>query len=93
MPSTAAARVIAPEPSKQSLKEYFVVSTTSGRVNTGLRDAMQRHGYAVGEFKPGGIVPPGADAGNAPARARTRSNVAHSWPGSAFAAGGRATTT
>ena len=36
-------------------KEYFVASTTSGRLNSGMRDAWQRHGYAVGEFRPGGL--------------------------------------
>ncbi|MFN9544084.1 MAG: copper oxidase, partial [Alphaproteobacteria bacterium] len=36
-------------------KEYFVASTTTGRVNSGMRDTWQRHGYAVGEFRPGGL--------------------------------------
>ena len=52
MPSTAAARVIAPEPSKQSLKEYFVVSADSHvneppdlwqtRVDAKFRDRIPR---------------------------------------------------
>ncbi len=50
-------------------------------------------GGGAGEFKPGGIVPPGAGAGNAPARVNVRSKVARNWLVSAFAAGGRATTT
>ena len=49
-------------------KEYIVASTTSGRVNTGLRDAMQRHGYAVGEFKPGGLYHFGGTTRNAAIR-------------------------
>src|SRR5262245_60509180 len=34
---------------------YFQSATTGARRNGGLRDLKQRHGYAVGEFKPGGL--------------------------------------
>jgi FtsP/CotA-like multicopper oxidase with cupredoxin domain len=36
-------------------REYFVSGTTGARINNGTRDAWQRHGYAVGEFKLGGL--------------------------------------
>ncbi len=36
--------------------QVFLTSVQTGaRVNTGVRDAAQRHGYAVGEFAPGGL--------------------------------------
>jgi FtsP/CotA-like multicopper oxidase with cupredoxin domain len=34
---------------------YFQVAQTGARTNLGARDARQRHGYAVGEFGPGGL--------------------------------------
>ena len=36
-------------------KEYFQTATAGARDNGGLRDSKQRHGYAVGEFSPGGL--------------------------------------
>lgn len=36
-------------------KEYFQTATTGARMNGGLRDSRQRHGYATGEFGPGGL--------------------------------------
>ena len=35
--------------------EYFQSAMTGARPNGGLRDARQRHGYAHGEFAPGGL--------------------------------------
>ena len=35
--------------------EYFQTVTAGARVNGGLRDAKQLHGYAAGEFGPGGL--------------------------------------
>ena len=35
--------------------ECFQAAQTGARRNSGLRDARQRHGYAVGEFGPGGL--------------------------------------
>jgi FtsP/CotA-like multicopper oxidase with cupredoxin domain len=35
--------------------EYFVTAQAGSRTNGGLRDARQRHGYAMGEFGPGGL--------------------------------------
>jgi len=35
--------------------EYFTTTLTSARVNGGLRDDRQRHGYNTGEFAPGGL--------------------------------------
>jgi FtsP/CotA-like multicopper oxidase with cupredoxin domain len=35
--------------------QFFMSAQTGARTNGGLRDAYQRHGYAVGEFKPGGL--------------------------------------
>ena len=34
---------------------YFQSAQTGARANTGLRNALQRHGYASGEFAPGGL--------------------------------------
>ncbi|MFM7296871.1 MAG: hypothetical protein ACKO4Q_06575, partial [Planctomycetota bacterium] len=34
---------------------YFQSAQTGARANTGLRNALQRHGYAAGEFAPGGL--------------------------------------
>jgi FtsP/CotA-like multicopper oxidase with cupredoxin domain len=34
---------------------FFKTSVSPARVNNGLRDSRQRHGYAVGEFGPGGL--------------------------------------
>ncbi len=34
---------------------YFQSAQTGARTNTGLRNAFQRHGYASGEFAPGGL--------------------------------------
>lgn len=34
---------------------YFKTAQAGARTNLGLRDAKQRHGYAVGEFGPGGL--------------------------------------
>jgi manganese oxidase len=36
-------------------KVYFQSATAGARSNTGLRDSLQRHHWAVGEFKPGGL--------------------------------------
>ena len=36
-------------------KVYFSSVQTGARVNTGARDKWQRHGYANGEFGPGGL--------------------------------------
>ncbi|MCE9521364.1 MAG: multicopper oxidase domain-containing protein [Alphaproteobacteria bacterium] len=36
-------------------KAYFQSAQTGARDNGGLRDAYQRHHFAVGEFKPGGL--------------------------------------
>ena len=35
--------------------EFFKTAQTGARVNSGFRDANQRHGYAVGEWGPGGL--------------------------------------
>ena len=35
--------------------DYFSSAQTGARVNSGLRNDMQRHGYAAGEFGPGGL--------------------------------------
>lgn len=34
---------------------YIQTAQAGGRVNTGLRDNLQRHGFNSGEFKPGGL--------------------------------------
>lgn len=34
---------------------YFKTAQAGARVNSGLRDAQQMHGYSVGEFGPGGL--------------------------------------
>jgi FtsP/CotA-like multicopper oxidase with cupredoxin domain len=34
---------------------WFASATTGARTNGGLRDSRQRHGYAAGEFGPGGL--------------------------------------
>jgi len=36
-------------------QRYFQTATTGARVNGGLRDSKQRHGYALGEFGPNGL--------------------------------------
>ncbi|HXV22389.1 MAG TPA: multicopper oxidase domain-containing protein [Desulfuromonadales bacterium] len=36
-------------------RKYYKTSVAQSRVNLGLRDARQRHGYALGEFGPGGL--------------------------------------
>ncbi|GFO59579.1 hypothetical protein GMST_19040 [Geomonas silvestris] len=36
-------------------QKYFVTAQAGARVNGGLRDAKQRHGYSQGEFGPGGL--------------------------------------
>ncbi|MFM8355561.1 MAG: hypothetical protein ACKOBM_11735, partial [Gammaproteobacteria bacterium] len=36
-------------------QEYVQTAMASARMNGGLRDTYQRHGYAVGEFGPGGL--------------------------------------
>ena len=36
-------------------KIFFQSATVGARANTGLRDSLQRHHWAVGEFKPGGL--------------------------------------
>lgn len=36
-------------------REYFQSVTTGARTNGGVRDKLQRHGYRLGEFGPGGL--------------------------------------
>jgi FtsP/CotA-like multicopper oxidase with cupredoxin domain len=36
-------------------RKYYKTTVAQSRVNLGLRDAKQRHGYAKGEFGPGGL--------------------------------------
>jgi len=36
-------------------QKYFKTTVSGARVNNGFRDARQRHGYAAGEFGPGGL--------------------------------------
>ena len=36
-------------------REYFQSATAGARANGGMRDRMQRHGYRLGEFGPGGL--------------------------------------
>lgn len=36
-------------------KRYFKTAQAGARTNGGIRDVRQRHGYAVGEFGPGGL--------------------------------------
>jgi FtsP/CotA-like multicopper oxidase with cupredoxin domain len=36
-------------------KAYFQTAMAGSRTNSGLRDSMQRHGYSLGEFGPGGL--------------------------------------
>ncbi len=36
-------------------QKFFKTSVSQSRVNGGFRDARQRHGYALGEFGPGGL--------------------------------------
>ncbi|MFT5130581.1 MAG: hypothetical protein ACI8W8_004212, partial [Rhodothermales bacterium] len=36
-------------------ERYFQTATTGARMNGGFRDAVQKHGYASGEFGPGGL--------------------------------------
>ena len=37
------------------LSEYFQSAQAGARTNSGLRNSMQKHGYAMGEFGPGGL--------------------------------------
>jgi FtsP/CotA-like multicopper oxidase with cupredoxin domain len=54
---------------------YFQSATTGARVNGGLRDAKQRHGYAVGEFKVGGLYYRGGTTRNTQVRLHPRMPV------------------
>ena len=49
-------------------KVFFKTSTAGARVNTGMRNSLQRHRYAVGEFKPGGLYYQGGTTANVAVR-------------------------
>jgi hypothetical protein len=59
---------------------YFESAVAGAHPNTGMRDARQRHGYAVGEFAPGGLYHnttglPGANGTTAGVRIQMHPNM------------------